>query len=682
MMDVYRDIYVSQRQFVLRDKRPSFVFNETKFSTLIEAVFGSFPKEENAQEFYKAYSRVFEPNAVDPEPDHWFEVFQHQATVPFTPTYHKIEVLPRGGRDLSFFIFDHSKPADLIDYWNKRLFESPVYPVPICWIEALAPTIVGMITDNHRPIPNNQFGTMFHSTLYFGRSLGSDKIKCLIDDHFSPCPEDSYFIGAVWHPEVRSGSRGPISERHRLTAGSARIDTPLVDGNSLRLDTLSPDFASRYSLGHFRWANVINLDCYESDAFALCLPTNLEDRSTPRLFVSLLERPVISREGWSLGQEHKASKEFLELSDGATAIVEWLGRRGIRAKPSSAGRIARQMIDALGSLWGARLISDQETLRLLNGMATQEELKGSDETATKRLYEGRTAPFHVWNALVRRRRKDQIRNLSLEDFTNRGVLRLGLSVDCPNCTYTNWYGLDVVDYRVTCDRCQKQFGFPQGNATRSWKFRVIGSFSVPNFAEGAYAVALALNMFNQKMSGSADVEMTYATGLELETDTFKREIDFALWLGRRAVLGQRAEPRLIIGEAKSFADEAISERDIENLKLVAAALPGVTIVVSVLKNSFSDSEKALLRDFTKWGWEHVKGGMRAQIILLTGLELFADFRVGTAWKQAGEPFARFDDYHVFNDLDEFARATQIAYLGLDYFEELKSRATKKIARDV
>ncbi|MFC4726414.1 hypothetical protein AB6B38_03065 [Glycocaulis abyssi] len=670
--DAYRDIYESQRRFVLRDQSPSLIFNETSHSSIVEAMFGAFPKEEGAQGFQCIYEEVFEPVAVDVGPQHWFEVFERGATVPFSPTNHKIELAPRGYGDLSFFIFDHTKPVDLIDYWNKRLFASPVYPVPLCWLDELAEALVEMIRRNHRPIPNNPSGMKFHSELYFGRSIKKDGIAALVNKHFSACPNGSFYIGEVRHPKVPTEPFGPTCERHGFTAGSATIDAAVTDGGEVRFDTLDPPFASRYGGGRHRWVNVINLNCHGSDALALTLPTNLEDRSKPRLTLGSLGRTMVTREGWVLGLEHKDLPAWMVLQDGTQAISEWLARRGLRAELSSAGRIARQMIGRLGGLWATHLIADENTLQLLNKMAMKEVSKGTGDDVVKHQFEGRTASFEDWQKLIAQRGKDRLPSVSLEEFTKRRVIKLGLSTKCPHCDHGNWYGLDDVNYEVHCERCLKQFDFPQGETSRNWRYRVIGPFSVPNYAEGSYCVALTLNMFKQKLFPSSDMEMTYSAALKLfsENRNFPREIDFAFWIGDEALFRQREEPRFVFGESKSFAQ--ITLDDVEGLKLVASKLPGSVVVVSMLKDTLSEKEKCLLIELTRWGWESVKGKMRAQVVIVTGRELFADFSVGLAWKKAGAPFDQFDDFHTFRNLDEFARATQKVYLGLDYYAEQKA----------
>ena len=159
--------------------------------------------------------------------------------------------------------------------------------------------------------------------------------------------------------------------------------------------------------------------------------------------------------------------------------------------------------------------------------------------------------------------------------------------------------------------------------------------------------------------------MTYTTGLNLKHKHFDREVDFAFWHSESVIAGQRTEPRFVFGEAKSFSKEAVTDRDIKALTLVADAVPGSVVVVSVLKRDFGNEEKERLAEFTKWGWELIHGRPRAQVLILIGIELFADFDVQMAWKHAGAPYPGDPLLDVFHDLDTFAHTTQKIHLGLD-----------------
>jgi hypothetical protein len=105
-----------------------------------------------------------------------------------------------------------------------------------------------------------------------------------------------------------------------------------------------------------------------------------------------------------------------------------------------------------------------------------------------------------------------------------------------------------------------------------WLYRVIGPFATPNFARGGYAVALALRVLGRGLSTS-DVRMTWSTGLELMFGPKKKvEIDFAAWYQRDALLGLGGWPILVIGEAKSFAINAITKEVMDGAESCSRAL--------------------------------------------------------------------------------------------------------------
>ena len=135
------------------------------------------------------------------------------------------------------------------------------------------------------------------------------------------------------------------------------------------------------------------------------------------------------------------------------------------------------------------------------------------------------------------------------------------------------------------------------------------------------------------------------------------------------MLDQKSEPYFVIGEAKSFADQAIGKSDLDALRAVATRLPGTVLVVSVLKESFSDEEKRLLKMLVRWGWVSVEGRMRAPVIMLTGVELFADWTVEESWKKKGVPYPADADMSVFSELELFAIETQRIHLGLDHYSQ-------------
>lgn len=669
VVDAYRAIYQQQRQFVLRDKDDALLFKEDSNASLVESIFGAFPKEDGAEYFSQHYTDVFKPKISEASVDTWFKVFRGSSTVPFFPTYHGINrpSYARGG--FCFFIFDHNKTSDLIDYWNKRLTGGTVIPVPLCWLPEIAPYVADVITDNHLPISTSSEDKKYTTNIVFGRSVSTEKANLLTKEHFETCPTRSYSIHRATHMRVQNQRHGSHPTREILEVKSADINAELNQELTIEFPSLNPEFSKQYGDGNYRWANVVNLKSYDSDSNCLLYPTNISDRTFPRLGITYPNRIIVSREGWVIGQRFHRETNFLTLSDGGTAISEWLKKYEIYTDMSNAGKIAKQMIESLGGLRNTRLIADTETINLLNKMAMQEVIIGHTQDGVKRTFQGRTSNVKIWQGLVKRRNKVGFNRVSLENFTNKGVVKLGLGIDCPNCEHSNWYGLDNINYQIECERCLKNFHVPQGAKLPTWRYRVSGPYSVPNFAEGAYSVALTLGLFSNKFRAGMNNKLTYSTGLNLNGDIKTCEVDFAFWFTRNEIWGEQSEPRFAIGEAKSFANEAFKKRDVDSLKAVAKVIPHTVIVLSTMKETLSNREIELLRKLVIWGWKTQNGRMRSPVMILTGTELFAEFSIKDTWEKKKGRHVKEATYFAFDDLESFAIATQKVYLGLDYYND-------------
>jgi ribosomal protein S27E len=524
---------------------------------------------------------------------------------------------------------------------------------------------------------------MIHTTVQFGRSISEDRAKAVVIPAFNDLPSGSWSF-KLWYERIwdvdRTEDRISQPRRARISAASKDLEVPVATERSklsIRFPSLSPEFANLYGDSEARWTNVLKLRSYgNEESIALVLPSDFTSEKFPRL--RLTGCAFASREGLVLPQRHKNHGEYLSLLTGTQAIIEWLGQHGVEAISSDAGRIADQVLSAIGGFSGAYLFADSETIKLLDGMAKSVR-RYKDGTVEE--FEDRATSVEVWEKLISRRKSQQLSpRLSLDEFVKANILKLGLSIECPNCTKKNWCSLHSLDEQVTCERCLKEFNFPQGGLNfrnTPWQYRVVGPFSVPGFAAGAYATVLALRLFSQNLGSHAQI--TCSTSLEIKSGQGNlKEIDFTFWYLRDYFIEQDEEPVLVFGEAKSFASQSFKPEDVNRMEILATTFPGAFLVFATLKEALSDEERSMIGKLALWGREPLANGLqRAPVIVLTGTELFSDWHVTQAWKGCDDKRSELAASHLqVDNLWNLADLTQQVYLGLpDKYAELRQRLT-------
>jgi hypothetical protein len=470
-------------------------------NALTEAVFGVYPAYKPVTYIEQTYFDVYRPDQVKPSPDTWRQVFLEGAETPLGVTRYGLDTKRYWYHDLLIFVFDPARATDLIDLWNLRLEPRPVLPIPLEWFEVLGDDIREIVKAEYRPVVGNPNGIIHNATIEFGRSIPKAEAEGLIRSLSPRLPKGAlvvkYWRNAVWVQQ--RDDRVHRDNRLKVTAKERRADLVLKENREFRttFETMEPEFSERYSGGKHRWVNVLKISNYNNNSVATVLPFNPFDRSWPRLGMGADAVPV-SSEGWVFPQQFKNLGQHVSLPTSNEAIVGSFGQLGIKAELSEPGHIARQMLENLDGLWGVHQLADIATLKLLNKMAGGLRRKRNAEDTVEETFELRTAPLKDWTDLIAARKtRRQIASHSLEDFTKRNVIRLGLETDCPHCKAKNWSALTVVDYRVTCERCLKPYDFPQAalrEHNRNFTYRVIGPFSVPDYGRGSYSALLTLRV--------------------------------------------------------------------------------------------------------------------------------------------------------------------------------------------
>ena len=686
IFDVMRSVYEEERRFVLKDDRGGLYVDTAGRSLETELLFGRYPAIDGAGYLERGFKDAFAPQEMASGIEAWKARFADGRMTPLALTRHTLEEQHFGHEGDTLFFFDPSSTCDVIDVWNARLEGARKLPVPIQWAEGLLDELVERVSLYHRPIPTNPSGLKYRMTLEFARSLHEDAREALVEQFAARLPNGSFIIKhwrtTFWEPH--DNRLGPSVSRRRVFANESNSRSASgSQENELEVATYAPDFAERFGGRKARWATAIRLRSYRDQRVCTSYPFNTFDRTMPL--------PMLGRSEWVVGSEgfialgdYTDKTEFFRLDNQTDAIINWLKHVGVEARMSDAGRTAEQMLATLPR-HAQHMFAHEGLLHLLNGMANRRRVVSNEDDTAEHEFGGRHRPYEALAGKIAKLSKSTIwKKIDLDRLVEFGVLRVGIKTSCPHCHYENWHGLDEASYQLRCERCLKDYGFPQGGLEKrngNWAYRVIGPYSTPDYARGSYAVLLTYRMLSEMTDRPlSENALVFAPSLEL---TFKDgtagEADFAAWLPSQSHSSGGKDVRFVIGEAKSFGSNSITKSDTDKLKELAKRLPGTAVIVSVLKPTFDDSEKAHLRALVEWGRiPNERGQARHPVLLLTGIELFADFTVRKAWEDAGDPYAQYLNHYNHASFDELAEATQAIHLGLPpYYEWAHARRRKR-----
>lgn len=680
--DIYRELYRKDFRFASREPRKVVLVNDP--DPFFESVFGAFPSNENLKYFAKSFEDVFKPSILPATAETCLKIYKEEPFTPFHATTFQLEVNhDRHSDGPTVFVFDPNQTVDLIDFWNLRQFKPDVIAINIHWFAAFEPMIHKIIKTNHRPLNDN--GVMISTTVEFARSIGAEKADPLVKKHLTGLPEGSFSWKPWFDPIWRNNWRGGGIQPRRAEVYSKELsfeDSPSADKQpSIRVPSIDPEFASRFSYASnsARWVNVIKLAEYSASdsGFALIFPPNVKDARGVNPDPG---HSICTKEGIVNLRQFKGLNIRLRVFRKQEAVISWLKSYGIDAEPSSSGRNAEQILNSGWRVKSGRLFCDEGTIKLLDKMARQ---RREDEDGNVTEYPDRTASVSEWKAALGRRSNALWTRTKLSDFTDANVIRIGLALACPHCAKENWYSVEALDYQLTCERCLKEFPFPQAEIKFNegdWRYRVIGPYSLPHYADGAYGTILTFRVFNETLS-VGDTPNVLSTGLNVKINGQPFEIDFAGWYSEGTKFWIDRTPVVVFGETKSFGNEVFADKDVQRMKALAEKMPGSYVVFSALKKELSSTEKARIRKFAEWGRVPQKNREpRAMVIILTGNELFADHHVKDVWEKLGGRHAEkaTPAYVNLDDPWELADLTQQLYLDMpSYWQWLGARRRKR-----
>lgn len=681
MHHVYDHLFQKEFQFKKREDPQiyDFIRGDDSADAFFEVAYGAFPRRADLNYIKDYYKATLPVKSVKPSVEIWEEIERKEAGYPLYYTIRGIDITSGYSHDPVIFIFDPLDPGDILDFWNFRLVDHDVMPVNVHWLAESRPLILDFIRAQHRPLPTNRNGVMIRTTIQIGRSLDETVVLGGLALESTNIPHDSVSI-QTWYPSFwRANDEIRISSPSPATLSQATTQVQLVppddQNHTVRIPELSPDFARLGYASGPRWINAVKTRIFgQNSRFAEAMPSAaVWPRDGYPVRARLIPDQFVSREGHVTLHSFAHDSTYLTLPTMRQAISSWLAHDGIEAVQSDAGRVADQLIASIGSLAATGLIADPESIALFDNMARSRKIwsDGSSEEFSERT--AKIGQVRAW--LSKLEKKPLGKYKTLDRFVSAGILKLGIAADCSHCTKENWYSLNDIGEDVSCERCLKKFKFPQGMIPNSnnWKYRVVGPFATPHFAQGGYSVALTLRFIDDYM-GSTN-EFTYSTGLGLRHGGKIDETDFFAWHNSPGHRSNLADPVTLVGECKSLGDDVFKPKDIDRLKSLGTLFPGAYLVVSTLKSELSSGEKSGLRKLCAWGWKRGhRGGIPARVIVLTAHELFSRISITDAWKDAGGRLAELSErtQQVFG-FDELAQVTQMGHLGFTEDELFEMR---------
>ena len=205
MYHVYDHLFRSEFQYEKRNRPQIYIFKggDRLGQAFFEAAYGMFPRGKVLSYLPAVYKSALGAKEVKPDVKTWHQIATGGAGFPLFYTTRNIDAQFGSLGSPAAFIFDPLNAADVIDFWNFRLFNRDVLPVNVHWLEESRGAMFAYIRKNHRLLPTNPNGLMIRTHVHVARSLDRDDVVRDLRLEEAKMPPDSCgFQG--WYPRIWS----------------------------------------------------------------------------------------------------------------------------------------------------------------------------------------------------------------------------------------------------------------------------------------------------------------------------------------------------------------------------------------------------------------------------------------------------------------------------------------------
>jgi len=430
-----------------------------KLSLFWASVFGEFPPKLLSM-VNNLFREPLEIEDVTFEPGNLTELMADKVLFPRRITQYGVKRARRRslGRDAQILFMDAGKIEDIVDFWNLRALGHDVIALPKQFQAdpTLKSLVVDFLKDHRRPWPHNpqvydcasfirsRNSTMeemqrFAQTLDFGEAKEAARANPFLSlQHWYP---------RIWDPWARDKD-GAVPDD--LYADETETEISETTGSDLRIKLSLPSFAEEFGYhDEPRCANDVSVSMYGSrDHIAEVFPKPAGER-----VMRIVGGPVSRRGAWRIDRSglvalvRHNSSAWLPIPLAEEIMFAWFSDLGWKPELSSPGLPAKQIYKQLeGNLTA---LSNETFLGLLehmNGGTVHRNFSPVDDNVIRAELERDLSIGQVKNRLL-------AGGANYDYLVSKGVFRLGISVQCPQCRRHSWFPLQGLKEDLCCPRC-------------------------------------------------------------------------------------------------------------------------------------------------------------------------------------------------------------------------------------
>jgi len=691
--EIMARLYAQEFQFVQRHPRDVFLAEavQKQDRLMVAACFGELPTGTRV-DFHRLWTDRLGGRMKPFEAGDVLRLTDPTAVYPLRVGMHEIDLLARQRRwgDRYIFWMDATDPEDVVDYWNLRATGHRVLPLPTQWADELRDGVRHQVERNYRPDRLNK-QIMYGTGVIRSRHTSASDLSAFLSSLHLPAGDrivsSPHRIPRIYRePGTGDDKWDPCS----VVAEQREIRISDI-GEDTEFQTVVPAHAKRDVWGTLaRYANVVRLRAYGAeDTVATVIPPNLKLGRSLRPLAATSADFRVRRDGLTMSNLNVERSFVVPVPSSWGVFSAWLSASGCVAEISPGGRVVQAMLECLGGIHMIRAIQGQWIIDFLDGLVTERSADGAKATPKERIKHvtsneaaNRLSPPADEAVSSSESGSDLLRML-----VELGVLEVGAELQCAHCGRRSWFSLEQIRQELTCSICTRRFPFPAIKPpSKPWRYRPVGPFSLPDYADGCYSVLLAIYFLTRTLNASA----TLVPSFELTPRDGKvKEADFGM-LWRDSLMSDSTDFYPIFGECKSlnaFGDPSGDGNDVEKMGAIAELFPGAVLVFATLAEDLHAQDRKALRDLANAGREPWQGDRWLNpVLVLTRRELTSPWKPPKCWQDVGGPVGDFARTQRFvRSILDLCDLTQQLYLGLppwhEWFEQRsRARAERRRAR--